>query len=74
MKKKVIAALFLCSVPFVAISAVKNITFSDSEKVMLKHLFKYDLQQFIHSEAHMFSYETVKELPLKKSPNWVPMV
>lgn len=59
MMKKVIASLFICLVPFAAISAVKNITFSDNEKVMVKHLFKYDLQKFINSDAHMFSYETV---------------
>lgn len=59
MMKKVIASLFICLVPFAAISAVKNITFSDNEKVMVKHLFKYDLQKFINSDAHMFSYATV---------------
>lgn len=53
--KKVFASLFICLVPFSAISAVKNITFSDNEKVMVKHLFKYDLQKFINSDAHMFS-------------------
>ncbi|EBV9055791.1 hypothetical protein AUA18_09390, partial [Salmonella enterica subsp. enterica serovar Saintpaul] len=57
--KKVFASLFICLVPFSAISAVKNITFSDNEKVMVKHLFKYDLQKFINSDAHMFSYATV---------------
>ncbi|MCX9004317.1 OB-fold putative lipoprotein [Citrobacter portucalensis] len=57
--KKVIAALFICLIPLVAISAAKNITFSDNEKVMVKHLFKYDIQKFINSDAHMFSYTTL---------------
>ena len=57
MKMLCSVMLLALTLPFTSFAAYKNTELSQNEKVMLKNFFKYDMQNYVNSESHIFPYD-----------------
>ncbi|GAB7395166.1 hypothetical protein OUHCRE1_34310 [Enterobacter asburiae] len=57
MKMLCSVMLLALTLPFTSFAANKNTELSQNEKVMLKNFFKYDMQNYVDSESHIFPYD-----------------